>query len=51
MDNYLEKVELLRTRSKKLVLPIMVKALSLLFGTVTEGEIKIVRKLEQVEGN
>ena len=52
MNNYLKGVELLWTRSKRAVIPIMGKALSALFGMVTEGEIKIVtRRLEKVEGN
>ena len=51
MDNYLKWVELLRTRGKRAVIPIMGKAFSVLFGTVTEGEIKILRRLEKVEDN
>ena len=52
MDDYLKGLELLRTRSKRAVIPIMGKALSVLSGTVTEEEIKTLRRrLEKAESN
>ena len=51
MDNFLKEAELLRTKSKRAVIPIIGKALSVLFGTVIEGEINFVRRLDKVEGN
>ena len=50
MHNYLRGIELLQTRPKRAVLPIVGKALSVLFGTVSESDMKTIRrKLKDVE--
>lgn len=50
MSDYLKGIKLLRTRQKRAVLPIIGKALGVLFGTVSEDEIRLIkRKLTQVE--
>ena len=51
MESYLKGLELFRTRRKRAVILIMGKALRVLFVMITKGEIKIVRRLEMVEGN
>ena len=43
MGGYLEGVKLLQNRERRSVLPIMGKALNLLFGTVSEEESDVVR--------
>lgn len=50
MKNYLKEIELLQAREKRSVVPIVGKALNVLFGTVTEDDVKFVRrKLGEVE--
>lgn len=44
MKDYLKGVELLQTRKKRAVLPIIGKALGVLFGTVTDDDIESIRK-------
>ena len=43
MNNHLRDVELLRAWNRKVVIPIVGKALSFLFGRVSEEEVRIVR--------
>lgn len=50
MNNYLKVVELLQTKLKRAVVPIVGKAISVMFGTVSENGIKIIRrKLKNIE--
>lgn len=47
--NFLKGFELLQTRRKSAVVPIVGKVLSILSRTVSERDAKIIRKLEEVE--
>ena len=50
MYNYLRGIKLLRTRKRRAMLPIIGKALGVLFGAVSDDEIRLIkRKLAQVE--
>ena len=52
MNSYLKGIGLLLSRPKRAVVPIVGKALSVLFGTVYEEDVKIIRrKLLDVERN
>lgn len=44
MNNYLKVVELLRTKLKRAVVPTVGKSISVMFGTVSENSIKIIRR-------
>ena len=44
MSNYLRGIKLLRIRQKRAVLPIIGKALGVLFGTVSEDEMRLIKR-------
>ena len=44
MNSYLKGIGLLQTRPKRTVIPIVGKALSVLFGTVSEEDVKIIQR-------
>ena len=43
MGGFLEDVKLLQNRERRSVLPIMGKALNILFGTISEEELDVIR--------
>lgn len=50
MSSYLKELELFQTRRKHAILPIIEKAMSVLFGTVSEDDVRVISgKLESVE--
>ena len=50
MNYYLRGIKLLKTRQRRSVLPIIGKALGVLFGMVSEDEVRLIKKkLTQVE--
>ena len=52
MNLYLKGIELLQSRPKGAVIPMVGKALSVLFGTVSEEDVRVIRrKLSDVERN
>ena len=52
MNLYLKGIGLLQSRPRRTVIPIVRKALSVLFGTVSEEDVKVIRrKLSYVERN
>ena len=49
---YLKGIGLLLTRQRRSILPIVGKVLSTLFGTVTEGDVQVIKpKVIEVEKN